>query len=568
TTQTNRLFRDGIPSTCANKTFPGESAVATIRYDTHTFVNGASPACIKVSLAGNFAAHSAVYQTTYDPANKNVNFLGDLGIAYAGNNSTASYTVNVPAGATYVVVVTETALGVGGNYTLSLCNSSTSPPPAAPAATRGQVLISEFRQSVGSTTSSNEYVELYNNTDAPISVSGYGLAVFKATFGGDVVLGFPAGVTIPRRGHLLVVNTAGYSLTAYAAGDLSHSNANLMPDNQGFGLIDASRATLIDSVGFAGNGGSLPYIEGAGLRTTLGARPNVEHAWVRKIDANTSLPIATDNNLADFQLVSVTAAAFTTSTTPIQSFLGAPGPENASAPVTGFSLGVGLVDPGCANVGPPTSACMLARNPTPIDANSTLGTISIRRQITNNTGAAITKLRFRMIDDSTTTLPVPVGTADLRLRTSSAFTANLSGGGTTPIQGLSLESPPAQASGGGSNSATNADTVTLATPLAPGASMNIAIDFGVNQLGTFRVGFVMEALPLGGATFFAGGNVTAPSAADGNVIGAITDGSGNPLPGVVVSLGGAQSRRTITDANGNYRFGHVTAGGVYTVTPE
>jgi hypothetical protein len=211
---------------------------------------------------------------------------------------------------------------------------------------------------------------------------------------------------------------------------------------------------------------------------------------------------------------------------------------------------------------------MLTRDPTPIDANSTLGTISIRRKITNNTGAALTKLRFRMIDDSTTTLPVPAGTADLRLRTSSAFTANLSGGGTTPVQGLSLENPPAQASGGGSNSATNADTVTLATPLAPGASMNIVIDFGVNQLGTFRVGFIMEALPLGGAQFFAGGIITAPTAADGNVSGAITDGSGNPLPGVVVNLSGAQSRRTITDANGNYRFRSVATGGSYTVTPE
>jgi hypothetical protein len=340
-----------------------------------------------------------------------------------------------------------------------------------------------------------------------------------------------------------------------------------MPDNQGFGLIDASRSTLIDSVGFVGNGGSLPYIEGAGLRTTLGARPNIEHAWVRKIDPTTSLPIDTDNNLSDFQLVSVTAAAFTTSTTPIQSFLGAPGPENASAPVTGFSVDVGLVDPGCAQAGPLTSGCMLARDPTPIDANSTLGTISIRRKITNNTGASITKLRFRMTDDSTTTLPVPPGSADLRLRTSSAFTANLSGGGTTPVQGLSLENPPAQASGGGSNSATNADTVTLATPLAPGASMNIAIDFGVNQLGTFRVGFIMEALPLGGAQFFAGGLITAPTAADGNVSGAITDGSGNPLPGVVVNLSGPQSRRTITDANGNYRFRNVAAGGQYTVTP-
>jgi hypothetical protein len=442
------------------------------------------------------------------------------------------------------------------------------PTPTPALATVGQVLITEFRQSVGSTTSSNEYVELYNNTDAPISVGGYGLALFNATFGGDVTLGFPAGVTIPRRGHLLVANTAagGYSLTAYAAANLTHANANLMPDNQGFGLIDPSRSTLIDSVGFVGNGGSLPYIEGQGLAATTGARPNVEHAWVRKISTTTSLPIDTGNNAADFQLVSVTGVTFTPA---IPSALGAPGPENAAGPVQGFTVNSAVVDPGCTGTGAPTSACVLARDATPIDALSTLGTISIRRKLTNNTGAPVTRLRFRVIDDSTTTLPVPPGTADLRLRTSSTFTANLSGGGTTPIQGLTLEeATPAQPSGGGSNSSAAAGTVTLGTPLANGDSINVNFVFGVQQLGSFRLGFVIEALPVGGAQFFAGGTVNVATSSDSNISGAINDNNGKPLPGTLVNLSGAQNRIAITDANGNYQFANVTAGGFYTVTPS
>jgi hypothetical protein len=451
---------------------------------------------------------------------------------------------------------------------VEIAGAAPTPTPIVPTA--GQVLISEFRQSVGSTTSSNEYVELYNNTDGPVNVGGFGLAIFNATFGGDVTLGFPAGVIIPRRSHLLVANIAagGYSLTAYASPNLTHANANLMPDNQGFGLIDAARANLIDSVGFAGNSGNLPYIEGQGLRATSGARPNVEHAWVRKISTTTSFPVDTNNNLSDFQLVSVTGAAFTTTTTPIQSLLGAPGPENSAGPVQGFTVDSSVVDPGCTGNGSLTSACVLARDPTPIDANSTLGTISIRRKITNNTGAPLTRLRFRVIDDSTATLPVPAGTADLRLRTSSTFTGNLSGGGTASIQGLTLEdTTPAQPSGGGSNSTAAASTVALATPLAAGDSINVNFVFGVQQLGNFQLTFVIEALPVGGAQFGAAGTITAPSAADGNVAGIVTDINGNPVGGATISLGGAQNRQTITDSNGSYQFDNVGAGGFYTVTP-
>jgi hypothetical protein len=443
------------------------------------------------------------------------------------------------------------------------------PTPTPAVAQRGQVLISEFRQSVNGTGSSNEYVELYNNTDAPISVGGFGLAIFNAAFGGDVTLGFPAGVTIPRRGHLLVANVAagGYSLTAYAAANLTHANANLMPDNQGFGLIDASRSTLIDSVGFSNisANATLPYIEGVALAPTAGNRPNVEHAWVRKISTATSFPIDTDNNFADFQLVSVTGAAFAG----LQPLLGAPGPENTAGPVQGFGVNSSFVDPGCPGDGPLTSACSLARDPAPIDALSTFGTISIRRRLTNNTGAPLTRLRFRVIDDTTSTLPVPVGTADLRLRTSSTFTGNLSGGGTTSIQGLTLEeATPAQPSGGANNSSAAAGTVTLGSPLAPGGTIDVNFVFGVQQLGSFRLGFVIEANPVGGAQFFAGGIVNAPTAAGSHVVGTIKDDSGTPLAGTLISLSGSQNRLTITDGNGNYQFTNVTTGGLYTVTPS
>jgi glucose/arabinose dehydrogenase len=55
----------------------------------------------------------------------------------------------------------------------------------------------------------------------------------------------------------------------------------------------------------------------------------------------------------------------------------------------------------------------------------------------------------------------------------------------------------------------------------------------------------------------------------GEVIGRITrssDGSG--ISGAVVRMAGTQTRKTITDANGNYRFDNVPSSGAYTITPS
>jgi autotransporter-associated beta strand protein len=59
----------------------------------------------------------------------------------------------------------------------------------------------------------------------------------------------------------------------------------------------------------------------------------------------------------------------------------------------------------------------------------------------------------------------------------------------------------------------------------------------------------------------------APTAADGFVSGNIAAIDGTPVSGAVINLTGSQSRKTITDANGNYFFDAVETGGFYTVTP-
>jgi len=138
--------------------------------------------------------------------------------------------------------------------------------------------------------------------------------------------------------------------------------------------------------------------------------------------------------------------------------------------------------------------------------NGAFGTLSIRRRFTNNSGATITRLRFRIYDITTT--PSPPGTADLRALTSMNVavpgvldTSNCMANGTpsTPpctitAFGTTLEQPPNQPNGGGLNSSLAAGVVTM-TPLANGASVNLQFLFGVQQNGGFRVFVFVEAVP-------------------------------------------------------------------------
>lgn len=59
-----------------------------------------------------------------------------------------------------------------------------------------------------------------------------------------------------------------------------------------------------------------------------------------------------------------------------------------------------------------------------------------------------------------------------------------------------------------------------------------------------------------------------PTAADGNISGIVTDNSGAPIAGAVVTLNGTQRRKTITNTKGVYQFDNVETTGFYTVTPS
>lgn len=381
-------------------------------------------------------------------------------------------------------------------------------------ATPGQLLISEFRVR-GPSGAQDEFIEIYNNSGADHTVadSGAGTGYAVAASDGVARCVIPNGTVIPNRGHYLCTNSAAYSLAGNATGNATYTTD--IPDNAGIALFNTSVAgnfavgTRLDAVGSTSEANVL-YKEGTGYPALTPF--SIDYSFYRdncgkggSITTLGSCPsggaiVDTNNNAADFVFVDTNGTSAGAGQR-----LGAPGPENLASPIQrNASFNVVLLDSTVAGSAPPNRVRDFTSDPA---NNSTFGTLDIRRRVVNNTGGAVTRLRYRVID--ITTFPAPSGFADLRTRTSSlvvvsgindAGTCLASNGvATTPctvnVQGTTLEQPPSQPNGGAFNSTYSSGTVTLGTPLANGASINVRFLLGIQQTGTFKFFINVEALP-------------------------------------------------------------------------
>jgi hypothetical protein len=360
----------------------------------------------------------------------------------------------------------------------------------------------------------DEFVEIYNASNSAFTVttadgsSGYSLVASD----GVARFTIPNGTVIPGRGHYLGANSVAYSLSGYAAADITYMVD--IPDVTGIALFSTSNpanfavGTRLDAVGPHLEPNTL-YKEDVGY---IAVTPfSIDYSLYRTYCPNALATTGTDlgcslgsggrpkdsnNNGQDFVFVD-TNGVFAGPVT----HLGGPGPENLASPIDrNATMPVVAVD---ATVGSSLSPNRV-RNLTPDPANnSTFGTLDIRRRVVNQTGAPVTRLRFRIID--ITTFPTLANIADLRARTSSAvLVSGVNDVGTCSpnpapcsitIQGTTVEQPPSQPNGGGFNSSYSAGTITLGTPLAPGASINVRLLLGVQQTGNFKFFLNVEALP-------------------------------------------------------------------------
>lgn len=387
---------------------------------------------------------------------------------------------------------------------------------AAPQASA--LIIGEFRVR-GPNGANDEFIKLYNETASPLTVvatgtgTGYGVAASDGTLRCSV----PNGTVIPAHGHYLCVNSVAYSIGAYPAGNGTTATGDAtyvtdIPDNAGIALFSSNTpaefllANRLDAVGSTSEANTL-YKEGAGYPALTPF--SIDYAFTRDICGKqgsittftacltTGVALDTNNNAVDFYFVDTNGTSAGAGQR-----LGAPSPSNLSSPVIGSIVSPALLDPCVAPPTPPNSVRDLTSDPA---NNSTFGTLDVRRTFTNTSGGDLTRLRFKIID--LTTFPAPSGTADLRPRTSSSVVVTVDrapcGAGTSnvTVEGTTLEQPPSQPNGGGFNSTLSAGAVTLGTPLAAGASIDVRFLLGIQQTGSYRFSVVIEGLPEGGGIF-------------------------------------------------------------------
>src|SRR6185295_4683232 len=310
-------------------------------------------------------------------------------------SASLSMTVSIDTGTPRGTVISNTAAGRADQLDPNLDNNSSTALTAVTGFFAGDVIISEFRfrgptpigspvpsgkvqANVPAAANDDEFIEIYNNTDSDITVTdqhdfqsdstcfrcvrpaaeGSGWAVVSSDNPSVSKFVIPSGTVIPARGHYLGVNSSGYSLNGYPAGVGTTAfgdnfyNGDI-PDNGGIALFRTNNpqffnlANRLDAVGFSSVEDSL-FREGTGLTNPV--TTNVEHSFVRDLIA--VVPRDTDNNAADFILVSTFGQTASLPTAQ----LGAPGPENLSAPIQVNALiRPSLIEPQQLSSNPPNN---------------------------------------------------------------------------------------------------------------------------------------------------------------------------------------------------------------------
>lgn len=413
-----------------------------------------------------------------------------------------------------------------------------------PNAAQAEVLITEFRPS-GPNGIRDEYVELYNNTNEALDITGYTIysydgdprTLFIAPVQGNVTSGF---AVIPPRGFYLIANfnrsnTSAdnrYSLYDYAVPNFSTEdrgadvdyfrNSSALPDpgndtgaritGLAFGNPDVQTDTVFfDSIGFQGRMQfGEPFNLGEGtlinLPTSLPS-PAPQYALVRRFV--NGRPVDTNNNANDFVLVSTVVDGFSRTEAdgsfPVTPVLGAPGPQSTTSPYRGVSnpiLAALLDTTKAANESPNVD-----RYVDEIGPNASVGTLAFRRRITNAEQRDVTNLRFRFVNLTTLNSENQTGSvpqADGRVLSSGGRTGIRRTGAQSDVifTPMILDAPPSSTANGGLNSTLRVIPQDGITSFGAGASRDVEFLFGINSpRGTrFRFAVIVETLPAVGVT--------------------------------------------------------------------
>jgi hypothetical protein len=319
-------------STCGTtKANPG-AAVSSLnrRYDAYTFTNSStSPICATVLLthSATVLLYVDAYMTAFNPGSVATNFAGDNGgSATSGAGTTQLFSITVPAGQTFVVVVSESNSGGAPNvpYNLRVTGlpAAEVPPNAAPVnAVPGPLSVLEDGALVlsGANAISVSDADAGNNPVEVTLAATSGVLTLSGTAGLNFTSGDGLGdASMTFTGSIAAVNSALGGATYAPALNFNGAASITVTTNDrgntgtGGPLSDTDAVAItVTAVNDAPS-----FVEGANQTVTEDAGPQTVPNWATGVSAGpadesgqTLTFLATSDNMALFSVQPAVASS-------------------------------------------------------------------------------------------------------------------------------------------------------------------------------------------------------------------------------------------------------------------
>jgi uncharacterized protein (TIGR03437 family) len=195
-----------------------------------------------------------------------------------------------------------------------------SPTPSPSPGTTPRVVISEFRTR-GPEGASDEFVELYNNSDEPVDISGWKIKGSSSTGAITTRLTISPAVVISPRGHFLAANLGGYSEAVPY--DVGYSSGF---SNDGGIALTTGNDEILDQVGLS---------QGSAFREGMHLAPlpsDANQSYERKPGGLAGSTQDTGDNFTDFQLITPSDPQNLSGSNPLPSPSPTPSPSATPTP--------------------------------------------------------------------------------------------------------------------------------------------------------------------------------------------------------------------------------------------